>query len=266
MQHMSSEEYRKFQKLIHDRYGIYMASHKKEMVQGRLRKVMQHLGMTSFQDLYNSLLSNDRRSSIYFEHEVTTHKTDFFREINHFRYLAENIELIMTKNKRIERKKEIRVWSAACSTGEEAYTIAMVLKEYLPADIDVKILATDISSQVLAEAQTGIYKENDEQLSSYFINKYFKRKKNFIEVKEQLKDLVTFRSFNLMKPFSFQNYFDIIFCRNVMIYFDNKVQGELVKKFYDVLIEGGLFFIGHSESLSQKKHDFKYLQATIYEK
>lgn len=248
-----------------------MAAHKKEMVQGRLKKVMQTVGLNNYDELYNAVLRNDKKSSLHFEHEVTTHKTDFFREINHFRFLAEKMDDVLSKNKGIQKNKEIRVWSAGCSTGEEPYTIAMVLQEYLPADIEIKILATDISKQVLVTAHQGIYKEDEEQISKYFINKYFNRidsnqNKNLIEVKDEIKKMITFRSFNLMDPFTFQNKFDIIFCRNVMIYFDNTVQRNLIKKFYNVMVSGGLFFIGHSESLSQKQHDFKYLQATIYEK
>ncbi|MFP4017170.1 MAG: CheR family methyltransferase [Halanaerobiales bacterium] len=266
MKELSPKEFSRFRRLIYDKYGIYLAPHKMQMIEGRMRKVLTAVGLDNYNDLYKSLLNNDKESWRYFDHEVTTHKTDFFRENSHFQFLIENIDTIVKGNQRISEKKEIRVWSAGCSTGEEPYTIAMVLKEYLSEDIGIKILATDVSSQVIATAQTGIYKPKDEQLDQYFLSKYFTKKDNMLHIDRRIKELITFRTFNLMHPFPFTTQFDIIFCRNVMIYFDNTVQEELIKKIYNTLVPGGLFFIGHSESLSQKEHRFKYIQPTIYRK
>ncbi|MFP4662776.1 MAG: CheR family methyltransferase [Halanaerobiales bacterium] len=263
---ISEREFKLFKKLIYDRYGIYLAPHKHQMIQARLGKVLRKTDLKDFNQLYQALLDDNKQVWLYFADEVTTHKTDFFRENSHFRFLADNIGKMALNNSSINENQEIRVWSAGCSTGEEPYTIAMVLNEYLPSDIKIKILATDISSEVIAVAQRGIYKEQDEQIDQLFLDKYFKRHNNRMHLIQEIKDLVTFRTFNLMHPFPFQNKFDIIFCRNVMIYFDNPVQVKLIRKFYDVLVPGGLFFIGHSESLSQKQYRFKYIQPTVYQK
>ncbi|MEJ6949844.1 CheR family methyltransferase [Natronospora cellulosivora (SeqCode)] len=266
MTDINNNQFNKFQKLIYDKYGIYLAPNKQQMIQGRLRKVMRVMGLADYNDLYNALINNDKKCWLYFDHEVTTHKTDFFRENNHFQFIGEKSGEILAKNKRILFSREIRVWSAGCSTGEEPYTLAMVLKEHLPRDISIKILATDISSQVIAKAQTGIYLQQDEQIASFYLKKYFRNKDKLLKINEEIKELITFRTFNLMDPFPFQNQFDIIFCRNVMIYFDYPVQVKLLKKFYNSLVPGALFFIGHSESLSQKQYKFKYIQPTIYSK
>ena len=141
----------------------------------------------------------------------------------------------------------------------------MVLKEYLPVRIDIKLLATDISAGTVANAQKGEYiLDTEDLISPYFLGKYFTRNDRKYKVNREIKNLVTFRAFNLMESFPFRNNFDIIFCRNVMIYFNSATQKELVEKFYNALTPGGLLFIGHSESLSQIQYKFKYIQPTIY--
>jgi len=141
----------------------------------------------------------------------------------------------------------------------------MVLKEYLPVGINPKILATDVSPKVIKEAHQAEYVlDNEDLINAYFLGKYFVRNSYSYKIANDIKNLVTFRTFNLMNVFPFQDKFDIIFCRNVMIYFDTPTQEQLIKKFYDVLVPGGLLFIGHSESLTQKQYKFKYIQPTIY--
>jgi len=267
MAEMSYNQFQKFRKLIYNIMGISIADHKKQMIQSRLKKVMRELDISAYDDLYSRLF--DKKDSICwssFVHEITTHKTDFFREYGHFDFIEKKIDYILDINKRIELNKEIRVWSAGCSTGEEPYTIAMILKEALPADISIKILATDISDEVVNQAQKGIYSKKEERVKEYFLRKYFKEEKGSLHIQDNIKKLVTFRTFNLMEPFPFKNKFDIIFCRNVMIYFDTTVQEKLIKKYYDVLSSGGLYFIGHSESLANKQYRFRYVQPTIYSK
>lgn len=137
----------------------------------------------------------------------------------------------------------------------------------LPDEVQIRILATDVSGRSLATAQRGVYPATiKKDMDPYFLMEYFTHNGEHYQVKPELKELITFRLFNLMEPFPFKNAFDIIFCRNVMIYFDARVQTELVKKFHDYLARGGLFFIGHSESLVNKQYNFKYIQPTVYQK
>ena len=267
MTEMSYNQFQQFRSLIYEKLGIAIADHKQQMIQARLKKVMGYLGISVYDDLYKCLLNDkDNKCWSIFVHEITTHKTDFFREYNHFNFIQDRIDFILNLNKRIELNKEIRVWSAGCSTGEEPYTIAMILKEVLAAEISIKILATDISPQVIDKAQRGVYNLQLEDIGDYFKSRYFVVKKDGLHIKDDIKKLVTFRTFNLMEPFPFKNKFDIIFCRNVMIYFDIPVQEKLTIKYYDVLVPGGLYFVGHSESLANREHKFNYIQPTIYSK
>lgn len=235
------------------------------MVQAKIERLVKKNDLESV-EAYYSLVS--KRTNPYWQEfvdEITVHQTSFFRENNHFEYIRSQLRSILENNTRITKTNEIRVWSAGCSTGEEPYTLAMVLKEWLPSEIVIKILATDISERAIAVAQKGVYAPSiKKDMDPYYLQQYFNRLDEGYEFKPEFKEMITFRSFNLMEPFPFQNNFDMIFCRNVMIYFDSKVQQELISKFYDVLTPGGLLFIGHSESLVNKKHNFRYLEPTTY--
>jgi chemotaxis protein methyltransferase CheR len=231
---------------------------------------MHRRGMTKPQDYINFILTATNPDDIQeFFNEITTNTTDFFRENEHFKFIKEDINNIMAEIPRIKRDREIRVWSAPCSSGEEPVTLAIVLKECLPPDIRIKILATDISEKVLVKAQRGIYSESEcKGLSRQHLTTYFsKTTDGFYAVDPNLKNVITYRHFNFTDEFKFiKRNFDIIFCRNVMIYMDNPTQEKLVNKFYDVLIPNGLFFIGHSESLLNKKHSFKHVRTAVFKK
>ncbi len=257
--------YQKYQKIIYDNLGIYLGPQKIQMLQSRLRKVMNRYDVSDYDELYE-LLKDGYHHECWadFIDEVTTHKTYFFREHSHFEYLLQEMEVILKNNPRIRENKEMKVWSAGCSTGEEAYTLAMVLKECLPSGMSIKILATDISNKVVKEAQKGLFKPDQESISKYYLDKYFTPKGDLLAVDREIKQLITFRTFNLLNPFPFKDKFDLILCRNVMIYFDVPVQEHLIRKFYNVLTTGGLFFIGHSETLTNKQYLFRYLKPTVY--
>lgn len=266
MNKLNDTQFNKFKVLIYDKLGIHISEAKREMIQSKVGKLMRAVDIDCQDEYYDFLLSNRKNQHwANFVDEVTIHKTNFFREDNHFEFIRNKVDSIFKQNPKILKNNEIRVWSSACSNGKEAYTLAIVLKEYLPAGMNIKILATDISSGVISTAQKAIYKlDPEDMINPYFLSKYFNKIDNEYEVIQELKNLVTFRTFNLMDSFPFQNSFDIIFCRNVMIYFDFKTQENLIKKFYDVLQVGGLLFIGHSESLNQKQYKFKYVQPTVY--
>lgn len=265
---MKQSEFVLFADYIYNNFGIKISENKMSIFEVKISKLIKSAGVNSINEYY-TLLNNpkEKKHLTDFLNEITINKTDFFREINHFNYIRDHINEIMKNNTRINIHKEIRVWSAACSTGEEPYTIAMVLKECLPPDISIKILATDISVKVLEQAVQGKYRGIiKEQVPPVYLNKYFKKTTLGYEVIPEIRQMVTFRSFNLKDHFPFKGTFDIIFCRNVMIYFDNIFHEELAKKYYHYLHKGGLLFIGHSESFSHIEHSFHYVQPTVYQK
>ena len=266
MDSFSDRQFQRYSKFIYDVFGIYLKEEKKQVLQNKLSKLMGRNNISSYDDFYDILVwAKDKQILLEFAQEITINKTEFFREINHFDFIKDKIAFILKSNERIIKRGEIRVWSSASSTGEESYTIAMVLKECLPQGVKIKILGTDISNRVLQAAQQGIYSANIcNDVPPYYLQKYFQKVDEKFRVGDTIKELLTFRVFNLMSTFPFKNTFDIIFCRNVMIYFDLQVQQRLLDKFYRVLTPGGLLFIGHSESLTGKSHKFEYVQPTIY--
>lgn len=257
---------------LYKNMGIYIEDNKHSLLSQKLNKLMADAGIDSIGEYYHCIVAppiSERHKSIQntFIDTVTVHKTNFFRENNHFEFLKRNITQIIQESPTIKFTKEIRIWSSACSTGEEAYTLAMLFKEILPPDMRVKILATDISPKSIRTALDGVYKFGPEDnITNYHINKYFTKQDSSWVICDEIKNSVTFRLFNLMDAFPFKNPFDIIFCRNVMIYFDREVQEKLINNFYSALADNGLLFIGHSESLIQIKHNFVYHEPTIYKK
>ncbi len=196
---------------------------------------------------------------------LTTNKTSFFREIQHFIFLREQILPKLPK-------KQLRIWSAACSSGEEPYSIAILLAESLPnfKNWDTRILATDISTKVLAKAKEAVYEtEILEPIPQDWRQKYFKKEDpqgKTWRLAPELRNLISLARLNFMEKFPMRGPFDVIFCRNAMIYFDKPTQEMLVRRFYDLIAPGGYLFVGHSESLTGAKHDFKYIQPAIYQK
>ena len=252
--------------------GIFIEKNKRILLIQKLQKLMIEADIQDPAEYYHFIVAppmSERQKELKnrFLDTVTIHKTNFFRENNHFEFLKANINKIVESSDFIKTTGELRVWSSACSTGEEAYTLAMVLNEVLPPGIKPKILATDVSPQSVRTAMEGEYKFGPEDyISSYYVGKYFTKIGDKWKISQEVKDFVTFRLFNLVENFPFKNPFDIIFCRNVMIYFDRDVQERLIGNFYNALGNNGLLFIGHSESLIQIKHDFTYHEPTIYKK
>lgn len=261
-----------FCEYLYKTMGIYIEASKKNLLAQKLSKLMYDSGIQNAGEYYHFIASppiSEKQKDIKnrFIDTVTVHKTNFFREINHFEFLQKNINDIIAESPSAKTTGELRVWSSACSTGEEAYTLAMILKEVLPSNIRPKILATDISPDSIRRALEGSYKFGPEDnITNYYINKYFAKNGSDWVISNEIKNLVTFRLFNLVEPFPFRNPFDIIFCRNVMIYFDKDVQEKLVNNFYSAISKKGFLFIGHSESLIQLKHPFTYFEPTIYKK
>ena len=251
--------------------GINLHEGKKELVKARLAKRLRQLALPDFTQ-YIKMLREDASGTelTAMLDALSTNTTHFFRESRHFDYFRDVVlPELLRKN---QAKRRIRIWSAGCSSGEEPYTIAILLKEHLPpgaSNWDVKILATDISTKVLARAREGIYSAPAlRDAPKVAVYKYFTplkgRSNGAFQVNASLRKLVHFARLNLMQPWPMKGPFDVIFCRNVMIYFDKSTQGRLVERYYDILAPGGTFFIGHSESLPGIRHKFSYVAPTVY--
>lgn len=273
---INDKEFSLFQQLIYDASGIFLTPVKKELLKSRLMKRLRQKSLTSFKEYYNYVTQRDTTGEelVNLLDCISTNLTEFFREAAHFHFLSEKAIPALLEKKRKNYEKRIRVWSAGCSTGEEPYSISMVLAEHVQPQYewDVKILATDISTRVLKKAMEGVYtKEQLKSVSPQLINAYFKKRvannKDYYHLDDCLKNMVAFRRLNLTdEAYPFKGQFDFIFCRNVMIYFDKQTQSELVSKFYKHLTPDGYLFIGHSESLTGTNNKFRYVQPTVYQK
>jgi len=251
------------------KFGINLDK-KRTLIEGRLSNVIAHAGYTSFREYIDDVLADKSGEKVNeIITKLTTNYTYFMREEAHYQFMVDTA--LPEWSKRIS-DYDLRIWSAGCSSGEEAYTTAMVLAEFFGASKekwDTTILATDISPRVLHEARMGTYQENHlERLSPQWRKKYLELiGPNRWKIKPELAKEVVFGQFNLMDSFQqFRRKFHIIFCRNVMIYFNNQTKEELAKKFYDALEPGGYFFIGFSETLSGVNNNFVQVAPAIYRK
>lgn len=256
-----------FKKLIFDEFGISLSDRKKALVQTRLRKALESTELSSYMDLYKYFKENPSKMFLLAD-AMTTNVTSFFREAAQWEYLKEYFTNISNPAKRL------RIWSSACSSGQEPYTIAIFLKETLPDFMawDIKILATDLSEDILKKAMRGSYKEQDMKgLPKHLITKYFYKTKesdgkSLYTIKDEIKKMVVFRSFNLVTGNYgiFKNKLDLIFCRNVMIYFDKPTQHNVINNLAKLLHTSGLLLLGHSESITKPIQGLKIESSSIY--
>ncbi len=273
---INDKEFSLFQRLIYNESGIDLSPAKKELLKSRLMKRLREKSLTSFKEYYRYVTEEDATGEelISMLDCISTNLTEFFRESEHFEFLSKKVLPALLEKKKKGREKKIRIWCAGCSTGEEPYTISMVLMEHMRqiGVWDVKILATDLSTRVLKKAMQGIYaKDRLKGIPLQLLNTYFKRGvHNLIDhyqIQDFLRNMVVFRRLNLTdETFPFKGQFDFIFCRNVMIYFNKQTQAELVSKFHRHLVPDGYLFIGHSESLNGTDTKFRFVQPTIYQK
>ncbi len=265
---LKDEEFNAITSFIKQNYGINLIK-KRPLIEGRLSNYIQNLGFDNYME-YFEYAKNDRTNDemTTLINKLTTNHTYFLRENTHFEFYRDVVLPWIDKEL---KTKDLRVWSAGCSTGQEPYTLSMITLDYLGANQaswDSTILASDISDRVLNEAREGVYsKEDILNLPNSWIKRYFKENgDDEYKVTDTLRKNVAFRNFNLLSPFNFKKPFQAIFCKNVMIYFDAATKTEIIKKFYDVLIPGGYLFVGLSESLSSFKHYFKYVKPSVYQK
>lgn len=268
---LPDREFEKISEMVYSICRINLHVGKKELVQARLNKRLRMLNMDSYKDYLKYIEKDETGAELSTMVDIlTTNLTYFFREKDHFNYLLEQgkVKLVDGKSKRF------RVWSAGCASGEEAYSIAITLDDAIKESgcPDFRILATDISSQTLTMAKEGVFpKQRMKETPEAVLRKYFAKETApdgsvFYRVSTELKRRIAFRRLNLMDPWPMKGPFDAVFCRNVMIYFDKKTQAELVTRFYNILAPGGIFFVGHSESLTGIAHGFKFVRPSIYVK
>jgi chemotaxis protein methyltransferase CheR len=255
---------------VYEQSGIRLADHKRDMVYGRLARRLRELNLKSFEDYCDLIESSQGEVEIgNFVNAVTTNLTSFFRESHHFDHLKECLQKISLQP---NSNKRIRLWSAASSSGPEPYSMAMTVCEGLKnyKSYDVKILATDIDTNMLNTSIAGEYEERLlEKIPSGYKNKYVvknSRKDNKGVMAQCLKDLITFKQLNLMHNWPMKGPFDFVFCRNVVIYFDKPTQIELFRKISSLMKVGGILYIGHSENLFKVSEDFELIGRTIYKK
>lgn len=272
---MSDKEFERLSEFIFREYGIKMPKHKKLMLQGRLRSRLKERNFTGFGQYIEFLFSSEGQQIelIHMIDVVTTNKTDFFREPDHFDFLFNNV-LSEYKN-RTPSGKTFNIWSAGCSSGEEPYTIAIILNEFkaLHPGFEFKILATDLSSRVLDFAQTAVYPENKVDVIPLSLKKNYLLKskdkvKKEVRIVASLRNSVTFERQNLMHLDKYnKSDFDVIFCRNTLIYFDRPTQIKVVNELVNKLNNRGYLFIGHSESLLNEHWlPIERVAPTIYKK
>ncbi len=273
---LSGKDFKRLSSFISTKLGIRLPPAKKIMLESRLQKRLRVLKLDSFKDYCEYFFSESGKESElpYLINEVTTNKTDFFREPDHFEFLINIVLPDLIENLNFGKDRPVNIWSAGCSSGEEPYTIAMVFNEFQYNYPNTKyyIQASDISSKVLDKAKQGIYKaEIIDDIPNVFKKKYFNKSKNIneklVRLKPFIRSKIEFKSINLMDKTVFRGRkFNIIFCRNVIIYFNRKIQEELIRNFTNILYSGGYLFLGHSENICSLDVPLVLRAPTVYRK
>ncbi len=270
MSTMTDKEFRELASYIKNKFGIHLGSEKKALVEGRLSKVFTALSIEDASAYYQYLISDKTgKADVMLANAITTNHTFFMRETEHFTYFSDVVLPYFSKK---ISDYDLRTWCAACSSGEEAYTLAMIMQDFFSlqnSKWDTKLLATDLSMVALSTAKKGIYeKEAIMGLPPHWIRMYFRKIANEeFQVMPSLQNEIIFRQFNLMnRTFTFKRKFHVIFCRNVMIYFDRPTRKALIEKFYQWLEPGGYLFIGHSEVIERHESLFTYVMPAVYRK
>jgi len=267
---LNQKEYKMIRGLIYDKFGISLNEQKRSLITGRLQHVLQQGGFNSFKDYYHYVVSEKSGSALLaLIDRISTNHTYFFREKDHFDFIKETFLPQVTKSLERQYDKELKIWCAGCSSGEEPYTAAMVVLENMSQGLDFKILATDISVSSLDKAMKGTYtKEQLETVPQSYYQKYFVSVGGGAwTIHQNVKNKVLFRRLNLIQDnYPFKGKFNVIFCRNVMIYFDSPTRQSLLERFYRYLEPDGYLFIGHTETIDRSLGFFKYIKPATYQK
>ncbi len=272
---LSHADYERIRRLVYAQSGINLGDQKVQLVRARLGKLVRRGGFRSFHDYFRHVEEDPSGEALCgLLDAISTNTTHLFREIRHFQLLRKILDGWLADSAWCKKHPVLRIWSAGCSSGEEPYSIAMVAHDAIRSHrtVELKILATDLSVQVLSRAKLGFFESHRVgTVPAEYQNRYFQKVRQGeivgLQIISELRQLVTFRRFNLMSAvFPFQNDFHVIFCRNVMIYFDQPTQETLVNKYAHHLAEGGYLMIGHSESLNGIQHPLSYVEPTVYRK
>jgi chemotaxis protein methyltransferase CheR len=261
---LTDSEFRRLVAFVRGNFGIDL-SKKRLLIEARMYAVLARKKVSSFSQ-YFEMVRGDRNELNAMMNRLTTNHTYFMREPRHFEFLK---DVILPAQEKTNRSRSLHVWSAGCSTGEEAYTAVMVMKEYfaLCPGWDYRTLATDLSTRALQSAARGVYPEESlAGLPPQWRHRYFRRQSGGCALSDEIQREVIFRQLNLMEPFPFHTPFDLIFCRNVMIYFSQEARDSLVARFRDALKPGGYLFIGHSETIPHNATGLRYIEPSIYQK
>jgi chemotaxis protein methyltransferase CheR len=264
VQPLAPQEFDQIRQLAYRTFGLDLKSGKEEMVSARLRRLVRTGGFRSFQEYYRHVLGDSTGAALAgMIDALATNHTSFLREPDHFQFLRQQVLPLLAARRSVE------VWSAACSTGEEVWTLAFLLNEALPSRT-IRIAATDISNKALQFAQSAIYPDDRCQgLPAQWLSRYFvpeTRHPHAWRVCPRIRTQASFRRINLVKPYAWQRLFPVIFCRNVMIYFDRETQEHVVGQLAACLEPGGYLFVGHAESLTRISHSLEYVRPAVYRK
>lgn len=265
---LGDEDFERFRTLIYSESGIHFSTTNRSVLDNRLRERLSTSEVDSISAYYGVIRSNESELRILLD-AVTTNLTRFFRNTSHIRTLEYFAIPELVKHKRKSGENKIRIWSAGCSTGEEPYTLAMILKELLPQSFEAEIIASDLSLKSLIVGEAGCYAESRVSgVPDEFLAKYFVQKGDGYQISDELKQMVRFDYHNLKHDSGLRNL-DVVFCRNALIYFDDAAKNAVVNRFWDALAPKSYLFIGHSESLLGMKTSFEFLRtdwACIYKK
>jgi chemotaxis protein methyltransferase CheR len=274
--HLTERQFVQLAGYIESELGIRMPPAKKVMLESRLQKRLRSLKMADFEEYLEHVFSNSSGDGelLHMIDAVTTNKTDFFREPDHFQRMTDAVLPDLYAHMEAGRRRPLMVWSTASSTGEEPYTLAMVLEEFRArhSDFDYRVLGTDISTEVLERGRKAIYTEEraamvPHELRTRYLLRSKDRDARLVRIKPELRARVVFQRLNLMaETFDVRDSFHIIFCRNVIIYFDRTNQQRLLRKLFSYLIPGGYLFLGHSETLAGMELPLESYAPTVYRK
>ena len=263
---MEAKVFNSFRDLIFEKTGIHLTEQKVALVSARVGKRMRALGIGDYSDYYQYVMAEKSgQEMVELVNAISTNVTHFFRESRHFDFMGESLKKWTESG-----IKQVRIWCAASSSGEEPYSLAITALENLPRDAKINIIASDISTKVLQMAKFGVYKDSDVQgISAPMLKRYFQkgvgRAQDLFRVKSELRDLISFRQVNLATPpYAVESPLDLIFCRNVMIYFNQDLRKRLVRTFSDMLRPGGYLVVGMAESLSGIHDKLKSVEPSVY--
>ena len=263
---ISDTDFERMVSFMYNNYGVDL-SKKRQLIEGRLHGTVLGKGYTSFTDYVNYVTTTKDRAEVeLLINRLTTNHTYFMRESSHFDMFKNAILPDLEGRK---RSRVLGIWSAGCSSGEEPYTLSMILKDYFEnkPGWDTRVLATDISQRALDIAKAAAYKaEALSEVPTVWRSRYFTKSGDDYTLVPAIRNNVIFKTFNLMSPINFKIKFDVIFCRNVMIYFDRPTKDALIRRFYEATEDGGYLLIGHSETLTKGQNPYKYLDVASYVK